>query len=94
MNGGLRGTEESFKVRRGLVIDFKITKGMRECGEEFYSQTKSRDIGERGARLKRDKVDVPQVVEYKDVLETKVRGDGETSRKVSHGPFATVDGVG
>ncbi len=58
MNGGLRGTEESFKVSRGLVINFKITKGMREGGKEFGSQTKSRDIGRRGARLERDKVDV------------------------------------
>jgi hypothetical protein len=30
VNGGLRGTEESFKVSRSLVINFKITKGMRE----------------------------------------------------------------
>ena len=94
MNGGLRGTEESFKVSRGLVINSKMAKGMRERGEELCCQTKSRDIGRRGARLKRDKVDVPQVVEYKDVFETKVRGDGETSRKVSRGPFAAVDGVG
>jgi hypothetical protein len=58
VNGGLRGTEESFKVSRGLVINFKMAKGMRERGEELCSQTKSRDIGRRGARLKRDKVDV------------------------------------
>ncbi len=56
MNGGLRGTEESFKVSRGLVINFEIAKGMREGGEEFGSQPKGRDIGRRGARLKRDKV--------------------------------------
>ncbi len=58
MNGGLRGTEESFKVSRGLVINFEIAKGMREGGEEFGSQPKGQDIGRRGARLKRNKVDV------------------------------------
>jgi hypothetical protein len=58
VNGGLRGTEENFKVSRGLVINFKIAQGMREGGEELGSQTKGRDIGRRGARLKRDKVDV------------------------------------
>jgi hypothetical protein len=39
--GGLRGTEERlFKVSRGLVINFKITKGMRERegGEEAIWQ--------------------------------------------------------
>jgi hypothetical protein len=58
VNGGLRGTEESFKVSRDLVINFEIAKGMREGGEEFGSQPKGRDIGRRGARLKRDEVDV------------------------------------
>ncbi len=36
---------------------------------------------------------VPQVIEYKAIFETKVRGVGETSRKFSRGPLAAVDGV-
>ncbi len=72
MNGGLRGTKESFEVSGGLVVNLQITERMREGGKELGSQTKSRDVRCRGARLKRDKVNITKMVKEKNIFETKV----------------------
>ncbi len=61
VNGGLRGTKESFEVSGGLVVNLQITERMRE-GDKLGSQTKSRDVRCRGARLKRDKVNITKMV--------------------------------
>ncbi len=47
-------------------------EGMREGGKEFRCQTISRDVGGRGARLKRDEVNVPKMVKDKNIFEAKV----------------------
>jgi hypothetical protein len=50
--------------------------GMREGGKEFGDQTISRDVRGRGARLKRDKVNITKMVKDKNIFERSqgVRG--------------------
>ena len=49
-----------------------MTEGMREGGKEFRCQVISRDVGGRGARLKRDEVNVTKMVKDENVFKAKV----------------------
>ena len=72
VNGGLTGTKEGFEVSGSLVVNEQMTKGMREGGKEMRGQAISRDIGGRGARLKRDEVNVTKMVKDEKVFKAKV----------------------
>ncbi len=72
VNGGLVGTKERFEVSGGLVVNEQMTEGMREGRKEFRGQTISRDVRGRGARLKRDKVNVTKMVKDENIFEAKV----------------------
>ena len=72
VDGGLTRTKERFEVSGSLVVNEQMTEGMREGGKEFRGQAISRDVGGRGARLKRDEVNVPKMVKDEKVFKAKV----------------------
>ncbi len=72
VDGGLTGTKTKFEVSGSLVVNEQMTEGMREGVKEFRCQAISRDVGGRGAGLKRDEVNVTKMVKNENVFKAKV----------------------
>ncbi len=62
--------------------------------EEGTGRAKSMDIRGRGARLEGNEINIVAVKQDKNILETVVRWDGETTGEVGRRPFTAGDGAG
>jgi hypothetical protein len=94
LDGRLRGAEKISEFNRGLIIHLDKRDGMRMRREESTSRTKGMYIGGRRARLEGNEMNIVAVKQDKNILETVVRWDGETTGEVGRRPFAAGDGAG
>ena len=67
---------------------------MRKRRKELGDRAIGGEVRRRGARLKRDIVNVVKVQNNQDIFKTKIRGDGESSCEVRGGPLSVMNGAG
>ena len=68
----LRRAKESVKVSRSLIVHLDMSNGTRVRRREGTGRAKGMNIGGRGARLKRDEVNVTKMVKDEKVFKAKV----------------------
>jgi hypothetical protein len=94
LDGRLRGAEKSGEFGRGLIIQLDVSDGTGMRREEGTGRAKRMDIRGRGARLEGNEMNIVAVKQDKNILETVVRWDGETTGEVGRRPFTAGDGAG
>jgi hypothetical protein len=94
LDGRLRGAEKIGEVGRGLIIQLDVSDGTGMRREEGTGRAKSMDIRGSGARLEGNEVNVIAMQQDKNIFETVVRWDGETTGEVGRRPFTAGNGAG
>ena len=80
---GLGGLEEGSEISGDFVVKADVSERMRKKRrKELCDRAIGSEIRRRGARLKRDKVNVVEMKNKQDIFVPKMRGDGESSCEV------------
>ena len=93
-DGGLGGLKERNQISGDFIVEAEVSERMRQRRKELSDRAIGSEVGRRGARLKRDIVNVVTVQNNQDIFETKIRGDGKSSCEVRGGPLAVMNGAG
>jgi hypothetical protein len=94
LDGRLRGAETIGEFGRGLIIQLDVSDGTGMRREEGTGRAKSMYMRVRGARLEGNEVNVIAVQQDKNIFETVMRWDRETTGEVGRRPFTAEDGAG
>jgi hypothetical protein len=94
LDGRLRGAEKIGEFGRGLIIQLDVSDGTGMRREEGTGRAKSMDIRGSGARLEGNEVNVIAMQQDKNIFETVVRWDGETTGEVGRRPLTAGHGAG
>jgi hypothetical protein len=79
---GLGGLEEGSEISGDFVVKANVSERMRKRRKELCDRAIGSEVRRRGARLKRDKVNVVEMKNNQDIFVPKMRGDGESSCEV------------
>ena len=79
---GLGGLEEGNEISGDFIVKADVSERMRKRRKELGDRAIGSEIRRRGARLKRDKVNVIEVQNNQDIFVPKMRGDGKSSCEV------------
>jgi len=77
-DGGLGGLKERDQISRDFIVEAEVSERMRKRRKELSDRAIGSEIRRRGARLKRDKVNVIEVQNNQDIFIPKMRGDGKS----------------
>ena len=81
-DGGLGGLKERNQISGDFIVEAEVSERMRKRSKELCDRAIGSEIRRRGARLKRDKVNVVEMKNKQDISVPKMRGDGESSCEV------------
>ena len=90
---GLGGLEEGSEISGDFIVKADVSERMRKRRKELGDRAIGSEIRRRGARLKRDKVNVIEVQNNQDIFVPKMRGDGKSPCEVCGGPLTMMNGA-